>query len=86
MIQMNLLTKQKQTLRLGEQTCGFQGKGWGWERDNQGVWDGCVHTAMSETDNQQETYLMAQGTLLSVMWQSGWEGSLGENGYMYMYG
>ena len=20
------------------------------------------------------------------MWQPGWEGSLGENGYMYMYG
>ena len=23
--------------------------------------------------------------LLSVMWQPGWEGSLGKNGYMYMY-
>ena len=28
----------------------------------------------------------AQGTLLNVMWQLGWEGSLGENGYMYLYG
>ena len=28
----------------------------------------------------------AHGTLLSVMWQPGWEGSLGENRYMYMYG
>ena len=28
----------------------------------------------------------AQGTLLSVMWQPGWEGSLGENGCMYMCG
>ena len=27
---------------------------------------------------------MAQGTLLNVMWQSGWEGSLAENGYMYI--
>ena len=27
-----------------------------------------------------------QGTLLHVMWQPGWEGSLGENGYTYMYG
>ena len=27
----------------------------------------------------------AQGTLLSVTWQPGWEGSLGENGCMYMY-
>ena len=32
------------------------------------------------------TYYLAQGTLLTVMWQPGWEGSLGENGYMYMYG
>jgi len=29
---------------------------------------------------------MAQGILLNVMWQPGWEGRLGENGYMYMYG
>ena len=28
----------------------------------------------------------AHETLLNVMWQLGWEGSLGENGYMYMYG
>ena len=28
----------------------------------------------------------AQGTLLNVTWQPGWEGSLGENGYMYIYG
>ena len=27
-----------------------------------------------------------QGTLLNVLGQPGWEGSLGENGYMYMYG
>ena len=29
---------------------------------------------------------LSKGTLLSVMWQPGWEGSLGEDGYMYMYG
>ena len=29
--------------------------------------------------------LVAQGTLLNVMWQPGWEGSLGENGYVYMH-
>ena len=29
---------------------------------------------------------MAQGTLLNVMWRPAWEGCLGENGYMYMYG
>ena len=27
-----------------------------------------------------------QGTLLHCMWQPGWEGSLGENGYMRMCG
>ena len=31
-------------------------------------------------------YCIAHGTLLNVMWQSGWEGSWGDNGYMYMYG
>ena len=30
--------------------------------------------------------LYSRGTLLNVMWQHGWEGSLGENGYMYMCG
>jgi len=29
---------------------------------------------------------IAQGTLLSDMWQPGWEGSLEENGYMFMCG
>ena len=30
--------------------------------------------------------LLVQGSLLNVMWQPGWEGSLGENGYMNVYG
>ena len=30
--------------------------------------------------------LCHDGTLLNVMWQPGWEGSLGEKGYVYMYG
>ena len=36
-------------------------------------------------DNQQgpEGALGAQGALLNAMWQPEWEGSLGENGYMY---
>ena len=29
--------------------------------------------------------LLAHGTLLDVMWQSGGKGNLGENGYMYVY-
>ena len=32
------------------------------------------------------TYCIAHKTLLNVMWQSGWEGSFRENGYMYIYG
>ena len=37
-------------------------------------------------DNQQgpTVYHMEHETLFIVMWQPGWEGSLGENGYMYM--
>ena len=32
------------------------------------------------------TYNIAHGTLLSVMWQPGWDEGLGENGYICMYG
>lgn len=28
----------------------------------------------------------AQGALSDVLWQPGWEGSLGENGYVYTHG
>ena len=30
--------------------------------------------------------LLCSTCLLNVMWQPGWEGSLGKNGYMCMYG
>ena len=30
----------------------------------------------------KRTCCIAHGTLLSVMWQPGWEGTSGENGYM----
>ena len=29
--------------------------------------------------------LCSTGSVLNVMWQPGWEESLGESGYMYMY-
>ena len=45
----------------------------------------CTHCYI-ENGSPTRTYCRAQGTLLSVMWQPGWEGSLEENGYMYMYG
>ena len=31
-------------------------------------------------------WITNKGTLLNVRWHPGWEGSLGKNGYMYMYG
>ena len=37
-------------------------------------------------DTYIRTYCLAHGTLLKVMWQSGWEGSLEDNGYMHKYG
>ena len=30
--------------------------------------------------------LCSTGNSAKVMWQSGWEGNLGENRYVYMYG
>ena len=33
---------------------------------------------------QYRIYCIAQGALFNVMQQLGWEGSFGENGYMYM--
>ena len=29
---------------------------------------------------------LARGTMFNIIWQPGWEGSSGENGYMDMYG
>ena len=78
----NSLTKQKETHRLREQTYSCQGEGLG-GRDSYGVWDGHGHTAIFK---RAGTYSIAHGTLLNVIWQPGWEGSLGENGYMYVYG
>ena len=42
-----------------------------------------VHTTIFKWVKKR-TYCIAQGTLLSGMWQPGWEGSLGEN-RMYIY-
>ena len=53
-------------------------------RDSYRVWDKHVNTAIFKMDNQQGPTV--QHGELNVMWQPGSEGSLGENGYMYMYG
>ena len=55
-------------------------------KGSQGVGDGYVHTAIFKMGNQQGPTVLAQATLLSVMWQPGWEGNLRKNGYRYMYG
>ena len=65
---MNLFTKQKQTLSLRERTYGSQGER-NRGRESQGVWDGHVHTAILKWVTNKNP-CVAQGTLLSVMWQS----------------
>ena len=56
------------------------------------AWHAAVHgvlksqTLLGDRTTQSRTYCTAQGALLNVMWQPGWERGLGENGYMYMYG
>ena len=52
MIQMNLLTKQKQTHRLRKRIYGYQGGRVGW-RDRLGVWDWHIHTTIYKIDKQQ---------------------------------
>ena len=54
-------------------------------KDRLGVWDGHVHSAVFIMD-KHSILLIAQRTLLNVMWQPGWEGNLEETGYTYMYG
>ena len=49
-------------------------------RDSWGVWDGRVHTAVSKMDNPQRPTVQH----VELMWQPGREGSLEENGYLYM--
>ena len=79
---MNLVTKQKEAHRLTEGTYGCGGRKMG-GRDSLGVQDGHVHSAMFKTDDQQGPTVQH---MLNVMLQPGWEGSLGENEYMCMYG
>ena len=58
------------------------------------VWQATVHGVPKDSDmtwwlknnKSTQTSCIAHRTLLSVMWQPGWEEILGENGYMYMYG
>ena len=53
-------------------------------RDSQGVGDGHVPTAIFKTDGQQGPTAQLR-KLFDVSRQAGWDGGLGENGYMCMY-
>ena len=87
---MNLFTKQEQTHRLIQnELMVAKEEGWG-GGDSQGVWDGHVHTAIFKMDNQQGPNVQHRKLCLMlklcVTWQLEWDGSLGENGYIYLYG
>ena len=85
MIEMKLFTKQKQTHRLREWTYGCQGKSLGEGIVREFGMDRYTLLHLKWITNKGLLYI-ALGTLLNVMWQLGWEGSLEENGQMYIYG
>ena len=61
-----------------------RGKGWG---DGIGrVFEMGRYTLLYFKWVSNKDHCTTQGTLLNIMWQPGWERSLGENGYMHMYG
>ena len=74
------LTKEKESHRLRQRTYGC------WEEGIVRDFGIHMYTMPNLKHNPQGPPVIAHGTLLNVMWQPGWEGSLGENGYMYMYG
>ena len=79
---MNFSTKQ--THRLREWIYGCWKKGW--EEGIVREFGMDMYILLYLKWITKKSYCIAQGTLLNVMWQPGWEESLGENGYMYMYG
>ena len=84
MIQMNLLIGQKKTHRLRKWTYGCWGRGEGWGEGivrefGMGTYTLLYLKCITNKDR------LAQGTPLNVMWQPGWEGGLGENGYVYVW-
>ena len=77
---MNLSTKQTQIHRLREWTDGCQGEGWEEGIIREFGMDIYTLLYLKRATNKDLLYQ------LSVRWQPGWEGGLGENGYMYTYG
>ena len=63
MTQMNLFTKQKQTHRHREQTCGCQEKWW-WERDGLGVWYQQIQTIIYRMGVNNKVLLYSTGNYI----------------------
>ena len=55
-------------------------------RDNEGIWDDHVHTAIFKMDNQQGHFVQHMELCLMLCSNLDRNGVQGENGYMYMYG
>ena len=56
--------------------------GQGWRRGTVREFGMDMHTQLYLKWITSKDYCIAHGTLLNVTWQPGWEGRLGENGYM----
>ena len=80
---MNLLTKQKETHRLRKWTYGCQG-----DRRGEGLWDGHVHTAIFEMDNQQDLLYSTRNCAHCYVpaWMGGRSGGEWTRVYIYMAG
>ena len=76
------LTKQKETHRLKKQTWFV---GYGCQEEGIVKDSGKIMYTLLYLKWIMKTYCTAQGTLVNVMCQPGWEGVLRENGYTYMY-
>ena len=49
-------------------------------------WEDPLEKGMATHKVANKDVVYSKGNLLSITWQPGWERSLGEFGYMYMYG
>ena len=74
---------QNRRFTFRQWTCGCQ-RGRTGEKDRKFGMNMC--TLYLKWITNKDLWYTAQGTLLNVMWQPGWEWSLGETGYMDVYG
>ena len=84
LIQMNLYTNQKQTHRLREEISGCRVEGWGEEIIREFGMD--MDTLLYLTWRTSKDLLSSTGNSAQCHVAAWMEGSLGENGYMYVYG